>query len=204
MKNRSEESFEQMKQAFFEVVYHHPLIGKEELQKIMEAHTKIDFNQGDILLEKDKTAREFYLIGNGLLRSFLYDCDGNEITTEFYCVNEILIESFSLFQRMPSKETFQALSDGFAWKIEFDIFQRLLQQLEGLREWGRNWATSQLFVSKLRSVNLLTMSATDRYLALINERPQIVQQAPLKYVASYLGITDSSLSRIRKEILTTR
>jgi len=204
MKNRSEESFEQMKQAFFEGVYHHPLIGKEELQKIMEAHTKIDFNQGDILLEKDKTAREFYLIGNGLLRSFLYDCDGNEITTEFYCVNEILIESFSLFQRMPSKETFQALSDGFAWKIEFDIFQRLLQQLEGLREWGRNWATSQLFVSKLRSVNLLTISATDRYLALINERPQIVQQAPLKYVASYLGITDSSLSRIRKEILTTR
>jgi hypothetical protein len=47
---------------------------------------------------------------------------------------------------------------------------------------------------------MLTKSATERYLILLNNRPQVINQAPLKYIASFLGITDTSLSRIRKEI----
>lgn len=66
------------------------------------------------------------MIEKGLFRSFLYDYNGNEITVEFYRPKEILIESFSLFQRIPSKENYQAISDGTVWKIEYDAFQDLL------------------------------------------------------------------------------
>lgn len=189
-----------MKIDLFKTIYDHPLLGTEDYKKISKAHTKIEFSQGTILLEDGKIAREFYVIEKGLFRSFLYDYKGNEITTEFYCPNEILIESFSLFQRIPSKENFQAISGAAAWKIEYDAFQELLYKIEGVREWGRAWATNQLFILKQRSINSLTISATDRYLNLIKERPQIIIQSPLKYIASYLGITDTSLSRIRKEI----
>jgi len=98
------------------------------------------------------------VIEKGLFRSFLYDYNGNEITVEFYCPKEILIESFSLFRRIPSKETYQAISDGTVWKIEYDAFQDLLQRVEGFREWGRTWATNQLFVLKQRSIDILTIS----------------------------------------------
>lgn len=185
---------------FFQPIYNHPLLRKEDYEEISKAHTKNEFPQGAMLLEKGKIAREFYVIEKGLFRSFLYDYHGNEITTEFYCVNEILIESFSLFQRIPSKENFQAISDGSVWKIGYDAFQDLLHKVEGFREWGRTWATNQLFILKQRSIDALTISATDRYLTLVRERPQILMQSPLKYIASYLGITDTSLSRIRKEI----
>lgn len=185
---------------FFEIVYNHPLLKKEDYKEISKAHTQIEFQQGSMLLEIGKIAKEFYIIEKGLLRSFLYDYNGNETTTEFYCSNEILIESFSLFQRIPSKENFQAITDVVVWKIGYDTFQELLQNVSGFREWGRTWATSELFILKQRSINVLTMNATDRYLTLIKERPQIIKQSPLKYIASYLGITDTSLSRIRKEI----
>jgi CRP-like cAMP-binding protein len=191
-----------MEMDFFKTIYSHPLLKKEDYEQIGKAHTKIEFPQGTILLESGEIAREFYIIEKGLFRSFLYDYNGNEITIEFYCPKEILIESFSLFQRIPSKENYQALSDGTVWKIEYDTFQELLHKVEGFREWGRTWATNQLFVLKQRSIDVLTISATDRYLKLIKERPQVIIQSPLKYIASYLGITDTSLSRIRKEIST--
>lgn len=184
----------------FEIIYNHPLLKKEDYKEISKAHTKIEFKQGSMLLEIGKVAKAFYIIEQGLYRSFLYNYNGDETTTEFYCPQEVLIESFSLFQRTPSKENFQAITDAVVWKIEYDDFQHLLQRIEGLREWGRTWATSQLFIQKQRSINVLTMNATDRYLQLIKERPQIIKLSPLKYIASYLGITDTSLSRIRKDL----
>ena len=68
------------------------------------------------------------------------------------------------------------------------------------KEWGRLWFTFQLFSLKQRTVNMLTETATQRYLTLLKNKPQIIQNAALKQIASYLGITDTSLSRIRKEI----
>ena len=184
----------------FATIYNHPLLKKEDHEAIRKAHTKLHFQQGSMLLETGKTAKEFYVVEHGLLRSFLFDYNGNEITTEFYSSNEILIESFSLFHRIASKENFQAVTDAIVWKIEYDRFQELLHRVEGFREWGRAWATSQLFTLKQRSINVLTMSATDRYLSLVNERPEVIKLSPLKYIASYLGITDTSLSRIRRDI----
>ncbi|HTN69188.1 MAG TPA: hypothetical protein VLZ33_06975 [Dysgonamonadaceae bacterium] len=93
-----------------------------------------------------------------------------------------------------------SLTEGCAWKIELESFEELFHKIEGLREWGRAWMSSQLFIAKQRSIDMRTKSATERYLMLVNDKPQIIQQAPLKYIASYLGITDTSLSRIRKEI----
>ncbi|CAN5362663.1 hypothetical protein BH23BAC3_BH23BAC3_13890 [soil metagenome] len=84
--------------------------------------------------------------------------------------------------------------------MSFENFQRLFQNTDGFSEWGRTWMSGALFSSKQRSLSMITESATERYLTLQKEHPEIIQQAPLKYIASYLGITDTSLSRIRKEL----
>jgi len=189
-----------MELELFEKVYYNHLLTRDGYIKISKAHTRVEFEQGAMLLKAGKVSKEFWVIEKGLFRSFLYDYNGNEVTTEFYYDNEILIESFSLFQRTPSKENFQAVTDGIAWKIEYDVFKDLLNQITGFNEWGRVWATSQLFIQKQRSIDVVTLNATDRYLKLINEQPYIIQHSPLKYIASYLGVTDTSLSRIRKDI----
>ncbi|MCQ0110201.1 Crp/Fnr family transcriptional regulator [Zhouia amylolytica] len=185
---------------FFQSIYNHPLIRKIDLKDIISEHQKIRFSKGTVFLENGKMANEYYLIESGLLRAFVHDLNGNEITTDFHGENEISIEVSSLFQRIPTNENIVALTNGVAWKIEFQSFQELFHKIEGLREWGRAWMSKQLFSSKQRSIDIHTKSATERYLNLIKDKPKIIQQSPIKHVASYLGITDTSLSRIRKEI----
>lgn len=191
-----------MQNDLFKIIYNHPSFNKKDFNKIIDVHTKINVKKGDLFLKIGKVANEYFLIENGLFRSFAFDYNGSEITTGFYTQNEILIEVSSLFQKIPSNENLQALSNGTVWKIEFNDFQELFSGIKSFPEWGRTWMTNQLFISKQRNIDMLTKSATDRYLFLLNEKPEIISQAPLKYIASYLGITDTSLSRIRKEIST--
>ncbi len=191
---------ESITQNFFEKVYNHPSISKEDYTNIINAHTKVAFKKNDVILKEGEISNAYYLIENGLFRSSVINFNGNEITTDFFGQNQILIEVASLFLRTPSKENIQALTEGSAWRIGFDTFQTIFSSIDGFAEWGRTWMSIQLFTSKQRALNMLTLSATDRYLMLIKDQPQIIKEVPLKYIATYLGITDTSLSRIRKEL----
>ena len=185
----------------FHSVYQHFLLSEDDLQTIAESHQKIEISKGSFLLKKDEIADEYYLLEKGIVRAFVQDYDHNEITTEFFVENEIVIVPSSLFQRIPSQETLQTITDCIVWKIDFDQFQHLFHFIPGFSEWGRLWFTFQLFTLKQKSLDMVTETAKNRYLKLLKEKPDIIQNAPLKQIASYLGITDSSLSRIRKEIV---
>lgn len=183
-----------------EAVYRHPLFKNDALEKIFAAHELAHFSKGDYLLKEQKIANEYFILQSGLARSFVYDYTGHDITINFFREKEIIIEVSSLFQRVPSQENIQALTDCSCWRIGFQDFQQLFHSIESFREWGRAWMAEQLFLSKQRSVEMITTSAKERYLKLMNEKPRVLQRAPLKQIATYLGITDSSLSRIRKEV----
>jgi CRP/FNR family transcriptional regulator, anaerobic regulatory protein len=135
-----------------------------------------------------------------LIRAYVHDYENNEITTNFFVNNEIAIEVLSLFQKTPSQENIQAITDCVCWQIDFDNFQDFFRNIPGFSEWGRAWFTISLFTMKQRSLSIITTDAKNRYLYLIKEKPLVAKHAPLKYIATYLGIADTSLSRIRKEI----
>lgn len=187
----------------FNRVYHHPLFCPSSMQEIVSLHKKITVTKGDFLLKEGKTANAYFLVEKGLIRFYVHDYNGNEITTQFICENEIANEVSSLFQRVPSAQNIQAVTDAVVWKIDFNDFQYLYHGMESVREWGREWMSAQLFQSQQRSIEMITQSASSRYLHLMEHRPQIVQQAPLKQIASYLGIADTSLSRIRKDLVSS-
>ena len=182
-------------------MYQHPDLKQDDLNLIFAAHERITFEKGNLFLEKGKMANAYYIIEKGLARAFTQDYKDDEITTEFIGKDEVLIEVSSLFRRVPAQENLQALTDGTAWKIDFNIFQDIYHKSPGFNEWGRSWMSHQLFSLKQRHIDMVSVSASDRYLKLLKEKPQIIQQASLKYIASFLGVTDTSLSRIRKEIL---
>lgn len=186
----------------FEVYSDFPFFFEEELAEICQAHEKVVFQKGDLILEEGKTANEYYILEKGLARSFVNDFNGNDVTTHFFVENEIIIEVSSLFQRIPTQENIVCITDCECQKIDFATFQDLYHKMQNLSEWGRAWMSNELFAYKQRSVEMFTLSATKRYLNLLEQKPQVVQFAPLKQIASYLGVTDTSLSRIRKELVS--
>lgn len=181
-------------------IYDHPLIRPSDFDAIMGAHNKFTFSKGHFFLNIGANANEYFIIEKGLARAYVIDPIGNDITTDFFEEGDIAIEVSSLFMGIPSQENIQALTDGVAWKIDLDEFQDLFQSTNGISEWGRAWFSRQLFQTKQRAIDMITKTATDRYLYLARTKPQIIQKAQLKQIASYLGVTDTSLSRIRKEI----
>lgn len=181
-------------------IYQHPQLSEQDIEKIAQLHQSVEFNKNEFLLKEGQTADEYFILEKGLVRAFVCDYDKNEITTEFFTENEIVIIPSSLFQRIPSQENLQAVTDCFLWKIKYDDFQILYHEIGGVKEWGRMWFSYQVFTMKQRSLDVVMKTASERYLKLMKEKPQIIQNAPLKQIASYLGITDTSLSRIRREI----
>lgn len=181
-------------------IYQHPLFTPDILDKISNAHQLIHVPKGTYLLKPGQISDGYYCVESGLIRTYALDPNANDITIDFIGENEIAIEVVSLFQRVASKENIQALTDCTCLYINYEDFQKLFHSVEGFTEWGRNWMAQQLFKVKQRSISMITETASDRYLELQQKHPEIIQHAPLKYIASFLGITDTSLSRIRAEI----
>jgi len=171
----------------------------EEIQFILQQYEEVHFSKNDFLIEQGKTANFYYFLESGFLRSYAIDLEGNDITTKFFSQGDIVIDWNSYFLKKPSREDIQALTDGTCWRISFDNFMKLFH-IEPFREVGRTRLIENYFELKNHSVSVISDPAKERYLQLIKNTPELVQNVPLKHIATYLGITDTSLSRIRKEI----
>lgn len=183
-----------------ELIYNYPSLKDFEIQKIIEQHTCVTLKKGEFLLKEGQISKEYYILTKGLVRSYVIGPQGHEITTGFCGENEVVIEVASVFGQVPTQEYYQCLTDCTLYKIIYDDFQKLFLTIPAFAEWGRMWMTAALTQQKDRMLNMLTQSAQDRYISLLEHNPQVFQIAQLKHIASYLGITDTSLSRIRKEI----
>ncbi len=193
-----------MSTELFKNIYQHFLLSEEDVRTIASFHHNKKVAKDEILLKEGEVLESYYLLEKGLVRAFVHDVDNNDITTEFFIDGDIVIIPSSLFQQIESQETLQAVTDCELWEIKYEDFQEVFRSIPGFAEWGRLWFTYQLFTLKQRSLDMITVSATQRYLKLLKEKPQILQHVPLKYIASFLGITDTSLSRIRKEIVSQK
>ena len=171
----------------------------EEIELILTQFEEINFHKNEYLIERGKVASFYYFLETGFLRSFTINTEGNDITTKFFSKNDIVIDWHSYFLKKPSKESIQALTKGKCWKISFNNFMKLFT-IEAFREVGRTRLINNYFELKHHSISIIADEAKDRYLNLLKEKPSIIQNVPLKHIATYLGITDTSLSRIRKGI----
>jgi CRP-like cAMP-binding protein len=153
----------------------------------------------DVLLKNGKVCNEYYFLEDGYMRAYTHDLDGNDVTTAFYSSNQIVCELFSFFKRIPSRETIQALSDCKCWYITYDELQNIFHAMPEFREFGRAILINAIAGLKQRMMSTLHQTAEERYSNLLLSSPEIFQHAALKNIASYLGITDTSLSRIRKD-----
>jgi CRP-like cAMP-binding protein len=184
---------------FLSSIFSEQKFSDDEFQKILNQYKRCAFAKHDFLIPEGETANYYYFMESGYARSFAIDLEGKDITTNFFSTTDIVIDWHSYFLRAKTRESIQAITACVAWKITFDDFMKLFN-LEAFRDVGRTRLVNNYFELKNHSVSMIIDPAKDRYLQLMKAKPGIIQNVPLKQIATYLGITDTSLSRIRKEI----
>jgi CRP-like cAMP-binding protein len=172
---------------------------QQQSETIVTFFEEKEVNKNDFLLSEGKVCNEYCFLEKGFMRAYTFDHEGNDVTTAFYSNNQVVCELFSFFKRLPAKESIQALTDCKLYFITFEQLQIIFHAMPEFREFGRTILVNSYTQLKERMLGMIQLTAEQRYATLIKTNPDIFQNASLKYIASYLGITDTSLSRIRKD-----
>ena len=169
-----------------------------EANQILTFYTSEVLSAKTSLLQPGRVCEAVYFVESGFARSFTFDSEGNEITTELYGVGDYANDFISFFRRTPAMEAFETMSECVVWKITYDDVQTAFHGMPTFREYGRLLLIQNYARLKTRTLSMIQLNAEQRYAKLINENPSVFQHVPLNNISYYLGITDSSLSRIRK------
>lgn len=188
---------------FLERIFNPNNFSSDELELILAQFQQVKLKKNEYFIQEHKIANYYFFLESGFARSFAIDLEGNDITTKFFTEQDIIIDWHSFFLKVPCREYIQAMTNCVAWKIYFQDFMKLFK-IESFREVGRTRLVSNYFTLKNHTISMITDQAKDRYLHLVETQPEVVHNVPLKHIATYLGITDTSLSRIRKEILKSQ
>jgi len=176
-------------------------ITQDELKLIIPHYKQVTFVKNDYLLKEGQVEKKYWFVESGFVRSYIIDVEGNDITFNLFASGDVVIDYPSIFFFAPTRENIQALTDCVCWEIDFECFQLLFNDIVNYREQQRGLLVGSYFALKQHSISLIADQAKDRYLKLLKDKPQIIQNVSLKHIATFLGITDTSLSRIRKEIV---
>lgn len=171
----------------------------QKMELIAGSFTETSFAKNEYLLKAGKVNNDYLFLAQGLMRAFTLDAEGNEVTTFFYPKNRVVFEVSSFYLRSVSTENIQAVCDCTGYSITFDKLNTLFHSIPEFREFGRAMLVKEFVAFKERTLSFINRSAEERYADLISTNREILQYAQLKHIASYLGMTDTSLSRIRRE-----
>jgi len=166
----------------------------------LNAIIKIIIKQkGDYFLKQGQVVSGIGIIQSGSARAY-YIKDDIEICTWFSFENDIITSTLPLSFNQPSLENIQFLELSVIYFIPKDDLNELYAHSPIMNIIGRKFAEEYCKVLEERINSLQTESAEQRYKSLVNKQPQLLQRVALGYIASYLGITQETLSRIRKKV----
>jgi CRP/FNR family transcriptional regulator, anaerobic regulatory protein len=150
-------------------------------------------------LRKGEISGRIAFVTSGLLRSFLYDNDGNEITTQFFQPKSLVISFDSFNNQIPSAENIVSVTDSELFVIDYQKMKGLYEAIPAWNLICRDLADRKSDEMLSRSVQFQTLAAAERYQLFCTQYPDVIKATPLKHIASYLGIDIATLSRIRKK-----
>lgn len=173
----------------------HPL-SKEAEKAISEICKIITVKKNTDLQPIGHTCKTIYFINKGVARIYYFK-DGVDITESFSFENNIIARIESLFTGKPSRKAIQILEDSEIVAINSTLLFKLYDKFPEVERLFRLIFESAYVDTVNRIESIQFHSAEERYKALIKDAPNVLKRVPLKYIASYLGITQVSLSRIR-------
>ena len=153
------------------------------------------------LLEVGAVENNISFIDKGIVRFFIPKEEEDKETTFGFCFNNEFVSAYDSFlTQSPSLYELETLTDVEMWSMSYEDLQEVYKKTSIGNTLGRLSSERLFLIKSKREQSLLNETAEERYLNLFDERPKLIKEIPLKYIASYIGVTAQALSRIRKRI----
>ncbi|MEG0696760.1 MAG: Crp/Fnr family transcriptional regulator [Algoriella sp.] len=176
-------------------------IENDVVEKITTSFCQFELDKNKILIDQNTISTKTYFLEKGYVRSYTLNEDNEEVTTNIFYAPCFVNDFLSFFKKEPTKEIYQTISTCSFWETSLENVQNNFHNIPDFREFSRLLFVINYYKLNDRIIALTSQKAETRYLNLLEKHPDIFQHVPLKIIASYLGVTNSSLSRIRKEIV---
>lgn len=170
-----------------------------ELAKIIALAEKVQFNKNEILIQQHVVNKYIYFLEEGICRIF-YLKDDKEIVLDFCFPGDIILPLNSYIHSKPTYEIVDILENCTIYRIPISKLQDLYSSSLQIANWGRKLAELETLKIEERLMQSLFKSATERYADLLRKAPKFLHRIKLGFIASYLGVSQVTLSRIRANI----
>ena len=157
------------------------------------------FNKEDYLCREGQVENYIYFLNKGIARSYFLK-DGRDYTLDFFFTQDFVTSFTSFLSRRPSLVTIQALENCETWKINHRYIYEQYTKHHSSERLGRLIAEMQFMKRSSKEMELLSLTAEERYRNLFQKNPVLVNKIAVKHLSSFLGIHPESLSRIRNKI----
>lgn len=175
-------------------------ISEESWNKFSALFTPRQLKKGDYFITNGQTAKEIAFLESGIVRGFYRNSNGNEYNKHFF-VNPCFLGGYaSLVTQLPSQIYQQALTDCTIFVAIYTSIQNLFDTCPDIERAARIMAELYFVQKEQREIDLVLLDAYKRYKIFQKEFPTLEQKIPQYHIASYLGITPTQLSRIRKKL----
>lgn len=170
---------------------------ENQIPEILRFFKPLTLTKNSFLAEKGKVCNYFCFIESGILQHAI-EISEEEKTTYLGLKNSCTSALKSYLQNMPSRKNIKALSDCNLQVILVDDFKYLLENNNAFHQFYYTLIENQIFLIDDYRIDLLTLTPEERYKKLLTNEPKLLQEVPLHYLASFLGISTRHMSRIRK------
>lgn len=174
-------------------------LSPEAESAVTESFTRVTLAKNEYLLSEGRICRHLYFLETGALRGY-YSLDDKEITHWFAFENDFVTSFHSFTTAQPSVENIQLIEGSVLWSISKDTLTALFNRFHEIEKLVRIAYEKYYIRLEERFVNAQFKTATERYEQLLQQTPHILERVPLGQVASYLGISQETLSRIRSKL----
>jgi CRP-like cAMP-binding protein len=179
------------------------MVGDDALQDLifrsMSVFKLIELKKNEFLVKENEVCPYFCYIESGILQHALL-VDDEEKTTYLSLRNTVTSSLNSFLFDKPSRKSIKALFDCNLWVLDIVSFRELIKTNKAFHQFYYNLIEKQICLIDDYRIDLLTLTPEERYKKLLVTEPNLIQQVPLHYLASFLGISSRHMSRIRKNV----
>jgi len=171
-----------------------------DTQPLFDMTRKVELRANEVYIHEGDTAKKLAFIENGIMRAYASKDNGDEATLFLRWEGQFIASHDTIIHLRPARFTYRCLENTVLMEMDYDVLEKILNEH---REYEplRNFFLMKMLAESLEmNENFVLLSPEERYLKLIHDKFDIVNRVPDKYIASMLGITPVSLSRIRRRL----
>lgn len=176
----------------------------KDIQVLLQAAQAKSYGVGELLIAEGTFKKDLFFIQEGLVRAFVINKKGDEITTLLRWEHQLVASLDNIFLDKAATHSYQALEPTQVLCLPYDSLQNILAQNPKLEANRKFFFQKHLEEASRRINSFILLSPEERYLELVESNPSLVNRVPDKYLAHILGITPVSLSRIRKRLASKK